>query len=150
MTQSVDPRQELVAQLSLSVVIALALVAVAATWAVIGFRTRPTTALITTPPGGAAAPPAPPLDPRAWNVALWRPLSDAPAAVAVAAPLQLKLFSILKQGDDYTAAIDVGEGADLHYVRAGAKVKGVTVTAVDASGISVLSGSSTLRLELAP
>lgn len=85
-----------------------------------------------------------------WQVALWRPLTDAPPPPPKAVPLTLKVFSILRQADGITAAIDPGAGAGLIYARPGQRVGEYLVTAVDERGIEIEANGRRQRVELRP
>jgi hypothetical protein len=85
-----------------------------------------------------------------WEVTLWQPLSDVPVEAAHATPLTLKLFSIMAQDGTLTAAIDPGDGSPLVYAHSGDTIKGVTVTSVDAKGVSLTVAGAAQRLDLVP
>lgn len=93
----------------------------------------------------------PPLAPDAWRVSLWRPFSDAPPPPPpTVAPVTLKIFSILRQADGITAAIDPGTGAGLVYAKVGERVGTHTITAIDERGIEVETNGRRQRVELRP
>jgi hypothetical protein len=85
-----------------------------------------------------------------WQVSLWRPLSDAPPPPPKATPLTIKVFSILRQADGITAAIDPGAGAPLIYAKVGQQVGEHTVTTIDERGIEVETAGRRQRVELRP
>lgn len=85
-----------------------------------------------------------------WQVALWRPFTDAPPVEAKPVPLTIKVFSILRQADGLTAALDPGAGAALVYAKVGQRVGELTVTAIDERGIEVETNGRKQRLELRP
>jgi len=89
--------------------------------------------------------------PDAWRVSLWRPFSDAaPPPPPTIAPLTLKIFSILRQADGITAAIDPGTGAGLVYAKVGERIGAHTITAIDERGIEVEVDGRRQRVELRP
>ncbi len=90
------------------------------------------------------------MDAAAWQVALWRPFSDAPPPAAKAAPLTFKIFSILRKADGLIAAIDLGPGNPLVYAKAGQRIGDYTVTVIDDLGIEVENGGARQRVELRP
>jgi hypothetical protein len=146
-----DPHRELHRQLLISAGITLFLIALASWWAM------PDSAELHAPafPRSSGVPLVPPtldaaLSPAMWNVALWRPLSDAPIVIPLASPPSFKLFSILKQGDALIAALDPGDGNTLVYVHAGDQFKGATIVAIDERGVSVQLGEDLQRFELVP
>lgn len=91
-----------------------------------------------------------PIDPAAWHVTLWRPLSDAPPPAPIAAPLTLKLFSILRRADGLTAAIDPGNGGPLVYAKTGQRIGEHLIATIDAQGIEIETNGRRQRLELNP
>lgn len=146
MTPTVDPRQRLLRSAAVALALGVVAVAVVAVWAL-----QPLPA----PPALTASPPLPPpppttvINPARWAVELWRPFQDA--VPVVAAPVSpLRLFSILRRGDTWIAALDPGNGNALVYARAGDAVPGATVVMVDARGVELRSGTGagTSRLEL--
>lgn len=91
-----------------------------------------------------------PIDPTAWHVTLWRPLSDTPPPAPVAAPLTLKLFSILRRADGLTAAIDPGTGGPLVYAKTGQRIGEHLIATIDAQGIEIETNGRRQRLQLKP
>ena len=147
MTPTSDPRQRLLRSAAVVLASGVVAVAVVAVWT---FQPLPV------PPALAASPPLPPpppitvVNPTRWAVVLWRPFQDAAPPVVVAPVSPLRLFSILRRGDTWIAALDPGNGNALVYARAGDAVPGATVVTVDARGIELRSGTGagTSRLEL--
>ncbi|MEK7415631.1 MAG: hypothetical protein AAB263_20185 [Planctomycetota bacterium] len=89
------------------------------------------------------------INPAIWNINLWRPFTDeAPNTVASAAPMALKLFSIMQQGDGLTAAIDPGNNGGILYVKAGDVCNGFTVVRVEANGVVLRINGQEQRLGL--
>lgn len=89
------------------------------------------------------------IDSALWDVRLWQPFTDAPVVTEAPAP-PLKLYSILKRGGVYIAALSAGDQAPLVYARTGDVVQGVTIRKVDATGVDVRSPVGDQRLELRP
>lgn len=150
MTRTGESERTLRGQAVISAIAAVLAVLTAGTWAMLVPAAPPLPnampgAITAARPGPAAA-----IDTAAWQVALWRPFSDAPPPVARAAPLTIKVFSILRQGGGATAALDPGNGAGLVYARVGQRIGELTVTAIDEHGIEVESGGQRQRLELTP
>jgi hypothetical protein len=83
-----------------------------------------------------------------WDVRLWQPFTDAPV-VSEAPPPPLKLYSILKRGGVFIAAL-AGNDAPMVYVGVGDVVQGVTIRGIDANGVDVRSPVGDQRLELRP
>jgi len=90
------------------------------------------------------------IDAATWQVSLWRPFSDAPPPAPKPVPLTIKVFSILRQADGLTAALDPGAGAGLIYAKVGQQVGNLTVTAIDEQGIEVETNGRKQRVELRP
>lgn len=90
-----------------------------------------------------------PIDSTLWNVRLWQPFTDAPVVTEAPAP-PLKLYSILKRGGVFIAALSTGDQSPLVYARAGDVVQGMTIRQVDATGVDVRSAVGDQRLELRP
>jgi hypothetical protein len=128
---------------------AAALVVVATTWAALPAPLPAVPASLTDEAARPAAAKRA-LTAAAWTVSLWQPLTDAPPAVVRSAAVTIKLFSILTQDGAFTAAIDPDDGGPLVYAHVGDTVKGVTIAAIDAVGISIQAAGATHRLELAP
>lgn len=84
-----------------------------------------------------------------WTVELWRPLSDAPVAVAAPPPPPtVKLFSILNRGGVRVAALDLGGGEGLVYAKPGDVIGAITVVAIDAKGVDLQIAGRQQRLDL--
>ncbi len=147
MTPTADPRRRMAIALAATAASAVIGVAMAAMWAV-GAPALPPMAPMSLPEPSLAPAATPPVDAQAWTVTLWRPLVDAPAPAA-AASAPLKLFSILRRGDELIAALDADQ-AGLIYARAGDVVNGCRIDAVEARAVVLIHGDQRQRLELAP
>lgn len=93
---------------------------------------------------------APVVETALWDIELWRPFVDEAPPSAPAAPLALKLYSILKQGDALIAAIAIGDSGSLVYLEAGDTADGFTVLRVEADGVVLRVDGRERRLELGP
>lgn len=83
----------------------------------------------------------------AWNVRLWQPFTDVPVASATVA-VPVKLCSILRRDGIYIAALDGGEGAGMIFAHTGDVVHGVTIRAIDATGVDLHTDDGDRRVEL--
>ena len=80
---------------------------------------------------------------------LWRPFSDAPPVVVPqAAPVTVKLFSVMRRDGVLVAALDLGGADGLVYAKPGDAVGQVQVLGVDAAGAEISLGGRKLRLEV--
>ncbi len=134
-------------RLWLVVVIGLLATGAAVTWAV-----WPVEVAVEAPRAGVATAErsaAVPIEPAAWDLRLWQPFTDAPVAQETAPP-PLKLYSILKRKGVYLAALSAGDTAPMVYAASGDVVHGVTIRAVDATGVDLRSALGDQRLELRP
>lgn len=148
MTSASDPYRRFQRRMAFQAGACWLLVLLAAGWA---WRVPAPTApvLATARPArveGQATTPA--INPAAWNINLWRPFLDEAAPVATAgAPTAFKLFSIMQQGDGFTAAISAGDGA-LVYVKAGDSGPGFSVVRVEAGAVVLRINGQEQRLGL--
>lgn len=127
--------------------LALLTTAAAMTWACWPVQLRVQPPLVASAPPAVAA--ATRIEPGVWDVRLWQPFTDAPV-VNYAPALPLKLYSILKRNGTFIAALSAGDDAPLVYASTGDVVQGVTVRAVDATGVDLRSAVGDQRLELRP
>ncbi len=146
MMPTADPRRQLQGALGAASLGAILLIGGAAAWA-FSAPALPALADLAVPVPLPRAEATSPVDAQAWTVTLWRPLVDTPAASDVQVPL--KLFSILRQGDELIAALDADQ-AGLIYARAGDVVHGYRIDAIEAAAVVLVQGSQSQRLELAP
>jgi hypothetical protein len=146
MTQISDVARRARRQWWLAVAGGVGAVALVATWACwpLSVATKPLHLADRLPePHRATAITAP-----AWDVRLWQPFTDEPV-VNKAPPPPLKLYSILKRGGVFIAALG-GDEAPMVYASVGDVVQGVTIRGIDAAGVDVHSAMGDQRLELRP
>jgi len=89
------------------------------------------------------------IEPAVWDIRLWQPFTDVPIQAEVAPP-PLKLYSILKRGGNFIAALSAGDDAPMVYASSGDVVQGVTIRAIDATGVDLRSARGDQRLDLRP
>lgn len=150
MTRIGDSERALRQQGLLMLAVAVIAVLATGTWAALP---PPGPALPKAAPSGSASsgdPSATGIDAATWQVSLWRPFSDAPPPAPKPVPLTIKVFSILRQADGLTAALDPGAGGGLIYAKVGQRVGELTVTAIDENGIEVETNGRKQRVELRP
>lgn len=121
--------------------------ATAATWAAwpVGVTVEAPRVSITAAERSAALP----IDTAAWDVRLWQPFTDVPVVQETSTP-PLKLYSILRRNGVYLAALSAGDAAPMIYAASGDVVQGITIRAVDATGVDLRSAQGDQRLELRP
>ncbi|MBA2482360.1 MAG: hypothetical protein H0V44_16990, partial [Planctomycetes bacterium] len=142
-----DPRR--VVRALLGIVVGISVIGVLATvaWA---FASPPVAPVLAAQAAIAATPPpAMVTDTAAWNVALWRPASDATPVAVATTPFQARLFSILTRGDTVTAALDLQDGNGLVYARSGETVGGYRVERIDRDAVVLIYNGASQRVELA-
>lgn len=84
-----------------------------------------------------------------WSLDLWRPLSDAPVAVVVAEPPpKIRLFSILTRNGGQVAALQIGTGSGLVYVKPGEMVGKISVISIDAKSVDITYAGKPMRVEM--
>jgi hypothetical protein len=84
-----------------------------------------------------------------WSLDLWRPLSDAPVVVATSEPPpKIRLFSILTRNGGQVAALQVGSGSGLVYVKPGEVVGKISVISIDAKGADLTYAGKPVRVEM--
>jgi hypothetical protein len=149
MTRIGDSERSLRQQATVTSTAAVLALLVAIVWAAV----PPPPAALPAKPTLAAGDPqrqAATVDAAAWQVALWRPFSDAPPPPPKPTPVTIKLFSILRQADGLTAAIDQGAGGGLVYATSGQRVGEYLVTGIDETGIEIEVNGRRQRVELRP
>ncbi len=82
---------------------------------------------------------------------LWRPLTDAPVAVAPPPSLPaFKLITLSQRQGIWMALVDPGNGAATERVRTGDTIAGWQVSLVDADGVHLAAGAQQHHLRFAP
>ncbi len=154
MTPPADPREYFKRQCLSAVLVGGTFVTGVTIWALfpLGAPVPLELALAPTPPL-ATAEPSPATAPAGqWDVVLWQPLVDLPPPPPPPPPLPppvtLKLFSVIKRGGSYLAALDPGDGTPLQYAKAGDHLLGIEVVEVGPQGVTILNGTHRQRLEL--
>lgn len=90
------------------------------------------------------------ITPASWNVNLWRGTGDDTVTTAPTGNLPLKLYSVMQDGADWTAAVAAGDGGALQFVKAGDSCNGFTVVRVEATGVVLRQNGQEQRLGLGP
>ncbi len=103
------------------------------------------------PAAPAAVAGAPPIDRDRWAArAVAAVHRQVVAAAPTAPPPNVRLFSIMGRDRSAVAALDLGGGDGLVYLKAGESAGVVTVTAIDRSSATVVVAGRSMRLEMTP
>ena len=137
MTPAIDPHRRFQRQVALQVSLCWIFVLFAAVWAWrVPVPTDPTITAARSAKSVTAPTATTAINAAIWNVNLWRPFSGGDSSSTLpTAPMAIKLFSILQQGDGLSAAVAAGDNGSLQYVKAGDICGGATVVRVEANGV---------------
>jgi hypothetical protein len=142
-----DPRQRLIREALLTGAAGVVVLVAAAWWAI-----HVPSAPQALAGRNATIVPAPPITP-APTACLWRPLSDTPEVVAAPAPPPpptMRLISLSRRDDRWTALVDPGDGSGSQRVTGGEQVAGWQVDAVGQNSVELSSGDRRHQLKFGP
>jgi hypothetical protein len=139
-----DPRQRLIREALLTGAAGCAVMAAAVWWVVRAPATPLVLADRTTTT--TTAPSATPLP----SASLWRPLSDTPAVTVAPAPPPpptMRLISLSRRDNRWTALVDPGDGSGSQRVTGGEQIAGWQVDSVGQDTVELSSGGERMSVE---